>query len=75
MWRLQMHNKITITEADQRKVKEIRMLINESYRKWDAEIEKLSRELNLSDEQALVLWDYVFNDSDWMVEVKKETQI
>jgi|LakMenEpi03Aug12_release.lakeMendotaPanAssembly.Ray.scaffolds.fasta_scaffold2455353_1 hypothetical protein len=67
-----MHNKITITEADQRKVEEIRTLINESYRKWDAEIEKLSKELNLSDEQALVLWDYVFNDSNWMIEVKKE---
>jgi hypothetical protein len=70
-----MHNKITITEADQRKVEEIRSLINESYRKWDAEIEKLSKELNLSDEQALVLWDYVFNDSNWMVEIKKGTVI
>lgn len=68
-----MHNKITITEADQRKVEEIRTLINESYRKWEAEIEKLSKELNLSDEQALTLWDYVFNDSHWMVEVKKGT--
>lgn len=64
--------KIKISLDEQREIEQIRIAINEARSREDAEIEKLAKKMNLSSEEWLVLWDYVQNDSDWMVEIEKQ---
>lgn len=63
--------KIKISLDEQREVEQIRAAINEARSREDAEIEKLAKKMNLSNEEWLVLWDYIQNDSDWMVEIEQ----
>jgi len=63
--------KIKISLDEQREIEQIRIAINEARSREDAEIEKLAKKMNLSSEEWLVLWDYIQNDSDWMVEIEK----
>ena len=64
--------KIKISLDEQREIEQIRIAINEARSREDAEILKLAKKMNLSSEEWLVLWDYIQNDSDWMVEIEKQ---
>jgi hypothetical protein len=62
--------KIKISIDEQREVEQIRAAINEARNREDAAIQNLASKMNLSDEDSLILWDYVHNDSYWMVEIR-----
>lgn len=63
--------KIKISLDEQREVEQIRAAINEARNREDAAIQNLASKMNLSDEDSLILWDYVYNDSHWMVEIEQ----
>lgn len=63
--------KIKISLDEQREVEQIRAAINEARNREDAAIQNLASKMNLSDEDSLILWDYVYNDSHWMIEIEQ----
>ena len=63
--------KIKISLDEQREVEQIRAAINEARNRENAAIQNLASKMNLSDEDSLILWDYVYNDSHWMVEIEQ----
>lgn len=63
--------KIKISLDEQREVEQIRAAINEARNREDSEIQNLASKMNLSSEDSLILWDYVYNDSHWMVEIEQ----
>ena len=63
--------KIKISLDEQREVEQIRAAINEARNRENAAIQNLASKMNLSDEDSLILWDYVYNDSHWMIEIEQ----
>lgn len=63
-------NKLKINKANQEVIESLRKIINDHRKFEDEVIDALSAGMKLSPEQSEILWDYVYNDSYWMVELE-----
>jgi truncated hemoglobin YjbI len=63
---------IKITKKQHKQVDKIRGIIEKNRQKEDHLIATLVAEMGLNSEQEEVLWDYIYNNSDWMVELEDE---
>lgn len=63
--------KIKINKTHQKEIDTIRKIINKHRIKEDKIIEGIITSMHLqSDEDAETVWDYIYNDSKWMVELE-----
>lgn len=67
-------NTIKITKKQHKQVDSIRGVIEKNRQKEDHLIASLVAEMALNPEQEEVLWDYIYNNSDWMVELEDKDQ-
>jgi truncated hemoglobin YjbI len=65
---------IKITKKQHKQVDKIRGIIEKNRQKEDHLIATLVAEMGLNSEQEEVLWDYIYNNSDWMVDIEDEEQ-
>lgn len=65
---------IKITKKQHKQVDKIRGIIEKNRQKEDHLIATLVAEMGLNSEQEEVLWDYIYNNSDWMVDIEDEAQ-
>lgn len=64
--------KIKIDIKSAAEIEKIRTLIEAARQFEDSLIEGLSRDMGLKTEaQREILWDYIYNDSHWMVELEQ----
>jgi truncated hemoglobin YjbI len=68
-------NTIKITKKQHKQVDKIRGIIEKNRQKEDHLIATLVAEMGLNSEQEEVLWDYIYNNSDWMVDIEDEEQL
>lgn len=63
--------KIKINKTHQKEIDIIRKIINKHRIKEDKIIEGIITSMHLqSDEDTETIWDYIYNDSKWMVELE-----
>lgn len=65
---------IKITKKQHKQVDKIRGIIEKNRQKEDHLIATLVAEMGLNSEQEEVLWDYIYNNSDWIVDIEDEEQ-
>jgi hypothetical protein len=63
--------KLKITSSEHKKIEEIRDVIEKHRRKEDRLVAALAKKMRLKRRKTEILWDYIYNDSSWMVEIKK----
>lgn len=67
--------RITVTDKDMRDVKSIRNIINANDVHQDALVDLLASRMNLTDEQRDIFWDFVYNQSEWMVDRVRDSAV
>jgi hypothetical protein len=60
--------KININKKHQEEILKFKKLIESHRKEEDKFFEGLIASMNISDEQVEIIWDHIYNDSDWMVE-------
>jgi hypothetical protein len=65
---------IKITKKQHKQIDKIRGVIEKNRQKEDHLIVMLVAEMGLNSEQEEILWDYIYNNSDWMVDIEDEEQ-
>jgi hypothetical protein len=63
--------KLKITASEYKKIEEIRDAIEDNRWKEDKLVAALAKKMRLKRRKAEILWDYIYNDSYWLVEIKK----
>ena len=73
-----MKMKLKISKKHQKKIASIKKLIEKHRKEEDKIVEKLAKDMgididnNVSDtDNYETLWDYIYNDSHWMVELEQ----
>jgi hypothetical protein len=67
-------NTLKITTKEYKQIDKIRGVIEKNRQKEDNLIATLVAKMGLNPEQEEVLWDYIYNNSDWMVVIEDEEQ-
>jgi hypothetical protein len=62
--------KIKINKTQQKEIKKIRKIIKEHHVEEEKLVGKLTASMELTGEDAVILWDHVYNGSTWMVDLK-----
>jgi len=63
--------KLKISISERRKIRQIKAKINAHREREEREIQQLAESMGLTEQEAEILWDYVYNDSSWTVEIEK----
>lgn len=63
--------KIKLNKKQQEEIVKFKKLIVSHRKKEDMLFEGLIASMHISDAQAEIVWDHIYNDSDWMIEFKK----
>jgi hypothetical protein len=67
--------RITVTDKDMKDVESIRRIINANDVHQDALVDLLASRMNLTDEQRDIFWDFVYNQSEWMVDRVRDSAV
>jgi hypothetical protein len=62
--------KIKINKTQQKEIKKIRKIIKEHHAEEEKLVVKLTASMELTGEDAEILWDHVYNGGTWMVDLK-----
>jgi hypothetical protein len=63
--------KLKITASEHKKIEEIRDVIEDHRWKEEELVAALTKKMRLKGEKAEILWDYIYNDSSWLVDIRK----
>jgi hypothetical protein len=64
--------KIKINKKSQKEIAKLRKIIEKHRVEEDKSIESIITSMHLkTDKEAEIVWDYIYNDSGWMVELEK----
>lgn len=62
--------KLKINKSNQKDVNKLKDLIVKNREKEDILFNSTVKKMNLSKDESEILFDYVYNDCDWMVEIE-----
>lgn len=64
--------KLKISKKDQKLVRVLKKILDNNRKMEDALFAELSSRMALTDLEQEILWDYVYNNSRWMVKLENE---
>lgn len=64
--------KLKISKKDQKLVRVLKKILDNNRKMEDALFAELSSRMALTDLEEEILWDYVYNNSRWMVKLQNE---
>jgi hypothetical protein len=67
-------NKLKITSSQLKEVEKLRLTINNHRDDEDKKVASLIKKMKLKGDDADILWDFIYNDSYWMVQIKNDKQ-
>lgn len=66
-----MKPKLKINKQCQEKILILKEIAENNRKREDKIFDAIAEEMKLSPSENEILWDYIYNDSDWMVELEK----
>ena len=64
-------SKLVIKKKYQKRIKNFKDMILKSQLRQDKRFERIAASMGLSEEESKVLWDHIYNDTEWTVEMEK----
>jgi len=65
-------NKLKITSSQLKEVEKLRLTINNHRDDEDKKVASLIKKMKLKGVDADILWDFIYNDSYWMVQIEND---
>jgi hypothetical protein len=63
-------SKLIIKKKYQKRIKRFKDMILKSQLRQDKRFERIAASMGLSEEESQILWDHVYNDTEWTVEME-----
>ncbi len=67
-------NKLKITSSQLKEIEKLRLTINNHRDDEDKKVASLIKKMKLKGDDADILWDFIYNDSYWMVQIENDKQ-
>lgn len=64
--------KLKISKKDQKFITDLKKVIDRNRKAEDKLIAELASRMALTAPQENILWDYIYNDSSWMIELENK---
>lgn len=62
--------RLKINKSNKKYILRLKNLIEENRKKEDIIFNSVTKKMNLSKDESEILFDYIYNDCDWMVEIE-----
>jgi len=63
-------SKLVIKKKYQKRIKNFKDMILKSQLRQDKRFDRIAASMGLSEEENKILWDHVYNDTEWTVEME-----
>jgi hypothetical protein len=63
-------SKLVIKKKYQKRIKNFKDMILKSQLRQDKRFDRIAASMGLSEEESQILWDHVYNDTEWTVEME-----
>jgi hypothetical protein len=64
-------SKLVIKKKYQKRIQRFKNMLLKSQLRQDKRFERIASSMGLSEEESKVLWDHIYNDTEWTVEMEK----
>lgn len=64
-------SKLVIKKKYQKRIQRFKNMLLKSQLRQDKRFERIAASMGLSEEESKVLWDHIYNDTEWTVEMEK----
>jgi hypothetical protein len=63
-------SKLVIKKKYQKRIKNFKDMILKSQLRQDKRFDRIAASMGLSEEESQILWDHIYNDTEWTVEME-----
>jgi hypothetical protein len=64
-------SKLVIKKKYQKRIQRFKNMLLKSQLRQDKRFERIAASMGLSEEESQILWDHIYNDTEWTVEMEK----
>jgi hypothetical protein len=64
-------SKLVIKKKYQKRIQRFKNMLLKSQLRQDKRFERIASSMGLSEEEGKILWDHIYNDTEWTVEMEK----
>jgi hypothetical protein len=64
-------SKLVIKKKYQKRIQRFKNMLLKSQLRQDKRFERIAASMGLSEEEGKILWDHIYNDTEWTVEMEK----